>query len=253
MIHATSMLAMLALLVQTTAASELIIAHRGASKFAQENTLAAYQKAVELKAAFVETDVQLSSDGELVMVHDSTKLSLSELRAKNVPTLTETLAALKGKPARLIVELKVGNDAVPGIEERVLALIDRFQMRKQTVLKSFDRRILARLKDRAPDIPQIFVFVLAWPSLGFLISTKPEVTPVFDVGAEYLQGHIAFLSQSFVSCAHARGYKVIAWSVDSSSTLAKARALGVDGVETDDPTLSFGKEPAPHHLREEHR
>lgn len=238
-------------------ASPQVIAHRGASAFAPENTLEAFRKAVELGADFVEVDVRSTSDGELVILHDATldrttpgrgrvnEYTLAQVRSlgAGVPTLEEALLELKEKSVKLIIELKDGNEQAPGIEERTISLLRKHEMFSRVVLKSFDHRSLARLRLLAPEVPQVFVFVLAWPSLSFMISNRPEWINVLGLPAEYLQMHICFLTRAFVRKAHAKGFKVIAWGVDSPASLKKAREAGVDAVETDDPTLKFSSPP----------
>ncbi len=234
-----------------------IIAHRGASADAPENTIAAFRKAVELGADYIEIDLRQSKDGELIVIHDGSvdrttngngdvdELTFSELRkfdagswfdkklnSEKIPSLQEVISLL-GDSVQIIIEFKESNDSHPGFEEKVISLIKKNNLEQQTILKSFDPNVLERLRKRAPEIPLCYVYALRLPWLGLIIDTGISFGSTFDFDVEYLQPHRFFLSESFVKKAQSKGYKVIAWGVNSESAIREAIEFGVDGIETD--------------------
>lgn len=145
--------------------------HRGASGYAPENTLEAFQLAVEMEADGVELDVQLSKDGELVVIHDESidRVSngkglvkdyyLHELKGINfnnshsgyefvtIPTLEEVFCLLKDTGLCINVELKTGRFFYEGIEEKVLKLAERMQMENRIIYSSFNHYTLVKIKN----------------------------------------------------------------------------------------------------------
>ena len=154
----------------------LIIAHRGASSLAPENTLAAVQKALDLKVDVVEIDVHRSSDGELVVLHDATldrtttgsgpvkQYSLEEVKSfdagswfspsfveERIPTLREVLEKTKDQ-ATLLIELKGERTEV-----RTVELVKELGMTDQVIIQSFDFLQIQKAKQKAPEIPTVFL------------------------------------------------------------------------------------------------
>src|SRR5579885_1139010 len=142
----------------------LVIAHRGASGHAPENTLAAFRLALEMGAKAIELDVHQSRDGELLVMHDDDfrrvggrraklgALSAAEARAidvgswfgkgfaaERVPTLAEVYELVAGR-AEVHVEIKHGAPVYPGIEARVVSFLERRRAWDRTVVSSFDHR-----------------------------------------------------------------------------------------------------------------
>ncbi|MFN0156984.1 MAG: glycerophosphodiester phosphodiesterase [Bacteroidota bacterium] len=239
----------------------MVIAHRGAAAYAPENTLVAMRKAIELDADALEIDVRQTKDGQLVLMHDATvdrttdgsgaigDMTLDELRAldagswfsaefagERVPTLGETIE-LMDSSLTLIIEVKGDSETYPDIERRVVDLITAANIRKQVILKSFDREVLETFRRLASDIPRLFVYTFRIPWLGLIIDDGVSAGSVLTVDSEYLQPHRFFLSKSFVEKAHEAGYKVIAWGVDTESHMKEAIEFGVDGIETDYPDI----------------
>lgn len=161
-----------------------IIAHRGASGYAPENTMAAFEKALQMKADYIELDVQMSKDGELVIIHDTTvnrttdinsklpvavkNLTLAELRkldagsffapqfaGERIPTFEEVLDRYKGKIG-LLIELKEPS-RYPGIEEKVSAALKERRMDKpnngKIIVQSFDFNSVYKIHQLLPSMP----------------------------------------------------------------------------------------------------
>ncbi|HEX5045205.1 MAG TPA: glycerophosphodiester phosphodiesterase family protein, partial [Candidatus Polarisedimenticolaceae bacterium] len=225
-----------------------VIAHRGASVEAPENTLAAFRLAVEQGADFVELDVQESADGEVVVVHDSDLMKIggsplkpweataAELRSvdigshagpqfasERVPTLAEALAVAKGR-AKVIVELKsYGHDQ--HLEERVAAIVEAAGMQDECIYMSLDHAMAARMKALRPGWR---CGLLAAQTVGDLVS-RP---------ADFLAVRTAMATPGFVRRAHAAGRDVYVWTVNDPAAMLGAMSRGVDGLITDRPDLA---------------
>lgn len=236
----------------------LIIAHRGASAHAPENTLPAFSEAVRRGADAIEVDVRLSRDSMLVIHHDATinrtsdgsgtiaEMTFKELqrldvgshfsqdfRNERIPAFRELLRMLDERTL-LIVEIKSQEE---GIEQRVIDEITRSGKRPQTILKSFYPDAIRTFHRLAPDIRRIYVFALHWPLLNFTFATVPRFENIFEIPAEYLQIHHFAVTRSFIRQAHSQDRKVIVWGVDSKESMKGMIDLGVDGIETDYPDV----------------
>ena len=150
----------------------LVWGHRGASGYAPENTMAAFEKAVELGADGIELDVQLTKDGELVVIHDETIDRVSdgsgwvkdytyaklikhnfnrthpEYKHAQIPTLEEVYALIKPTDLTINVEIKTGVVFYPEIEARVLDLTERMGLMERVIFSSFNHYTIQKIKDR---------------------------------------------------------------------------------------------------------
>ncbi|MFB2928438.1 glycerophosphodiester phosphodiesterase [Aeromonas hydrophila] len=219
-----------------------IIAHRGASGLAPENTLKAIRLALVLGAGAIEIDVQLA-DGELWVFHDrrlerctdgggvltaQSRTYLASLDAgegEGIPTLWQVMEAIAGQ-AELHIELKG-----PQTADEVARLTRRAEAElgfapTQWVVSSFHHPELARFAALRPDI-----------RLGALTSTIPLSLAKFAavLGAWSLNCDVDFVDQSLVQDAHDRGLKVLVYTVDEPADQAMLAAIGVDGIFTNRP------------------
>lgn len=233
-------------------ASVLRVAHRGAPAFAPENTMASFRKAIELKADYLETDVQQTKDKVLVIMHDSSvdrttngkgkvgELTFAELekmdagQGEKIPTLENVLSlGVSNQSIKFILELKDGNDVYPGIEEALVEMVKKNLLEDRVVFKSFSYPMLERLRKLAPKIPQIYVFFTAFPKLGITIDHRVRFHNPFDLKVEFLQAHERLTAFNFVVEAHAHGKKVIIWGVEDQEKMKTWTENQVDGIETD--------------------
>ena len=247
------------LLVESISAQPLVIAHRGASAYAPENTLASFELAIDIGADAIELDLRQTKDSVLVVLHDADidrttngegnvkDFTFSELQKldagswfhkefsnQKIPSLEEVIDLLDDSTI-IIIELKEGNETYPGIEERVVEIVNQNNIESQTILKSFDPNVLGRLRKIDQTIPLIYVYAVRIPWLGMIIDRGVTFDSVYDLDVEYLQPHRFFLSKSFVDDAQARGYKIISWGVNSTEAINESLEYGVDGIETDYP------------------
>ncbi|HHQ4705023.1 TPA: glycerophosphodiester phosphodiesterase [Aeromonas hydrophila] len=219
-----------------------IIAHRGASGLAPENTLKAIRLALALGAGAIEIDVQLA-DGELWVFHDrrlerctdgdgvltaQSRAYLASLDAgegEGIPTLWQVIEAIAGQ-AELHIELKGAQtaDEVARLTRRAEAELGFAPT--QWVVSSFHHPELARFAALRPDI-----------RLGALTSTIPLTLAKFaaELGAWSLNCDVDFVDQSLVQDAHDHGLKVLVYTVDEPADQAMLAAIGVDGIFTNRP------------------
>lgn len=235
------------LLVSFSLQAEVLrIGHRGAPYFAPENTISSFEKAIELKADFLETDVQQTKDKVLVIMHDSTidrttsgkgkvsELTWAELEKLGVPSLDNVLAlGISNSAIKFILELKDGNETFPGIEEALVDMVKSKGMENRVLLKSFSYPQLQRLRILAPAIPQIYVFFTAFTSLGITIDQGLRFHNPLKLNVEYLQSHQTLTGYSFVKGAHEAGKKVILWGVENKDSMQAWKNHQADGIETD--------------------
>ncbi len=219
-----------------------IIAHRGASGLAPENTLKAIRLALTLGAGAIEIDVQLA-DGELWVFHDrrlerctdgsgvltaQSRAYLASLDAgegEGIPTLWQVMEVIAGQ-AELHIELKGSQTA-----DEVARLTRRAEAElgfgpTQWVVSSFHHPELARFAALRPDI-----------RLGALTSTIPLTLAKFaaELGAWSLNCDVDFVDQALVQDAHKRGLKVLVYTVDEPADQAMLAAISVDGIFTNRP------------------
>jgi glycerophosphoryl diester phosphodiesterase len=233
-----------------------IIAHRGESSLAPENTLAAFHLAWQRGADAVELDVHLTADGHLAVCHDHDtqrttgrklvirRSTLAELRAldagawkgaqwagQKIPTLAEVLDTIPEK-RRLFVEVKSGPETVPALQKAVAASGRRPE---QIVFISFHPPVIAEVKRRMPE-HQALLLVSLRPDK----STGRRSPTVEEVIAEAKQVHADGVGLSddpsldgpFVEKLRQAGLDLEVWTVDSPEAARRLIALGVRGITT---------------------
>lgn len=229
----------------------LILAHRGASAQAPENTLAAFRLAAEAGADGIELDVHLSQDGEIVVIHDEQvdrttnghgwvhAMTLAELKAldagswfsprfsgERIPTLAEVLEAV-GPAVQLInIELKSGRVLYPGLETRVIETLRRFGLLQRCILSSFNHFSLRLVKQIEPRARTGVLYVEGLVDPWVYARHVPADAihpPHYAVFPELVTG------------AHAAGLAVNTWTVDAPDDVRRVVACGVDAVITNDP------------------
>lgn len=229
----------------------LIIAHRGASGHAPENTMAAFRLAVEQSADWIELDVHQTADGHPVVLHDYTlrrtagdprsvrDLTLQHIkkldigswwdgtyRSERVPTLDEVLEFAAGR-IRVFIELKRGSPFYPGIERRLLETIVRHRAKDRVAVSSFDLAGLKTLRGLDPEIP-----------LGLLTrKTRPREILNEAKSLKVQSIHISThrLSKKIIAQAHSIGLPVYVYTVNRPSLMKRYLAMGADGLFTNYP------------------
>jgi len=225
-----------------------IIAHRGSSHAAPENTLAAVHKAIVDGADWVEVDVQETADGNVVIFHDSDFMRLSGVDLKiwnatmtdledidvgswfdvtfeqeRVPTLDEILKQCRGR-IRVNIELKYyGHD--DQLEQRVAQIVDAHGMAQDVVVMTLKTDAIAKMKSVRPD----------W-KVGLLMSIAAG--NLQNVQADFLAVNAKFANRRFIQAAHQSSKEVYVWTVNDIVTMSTMIGRGVDGLITDDPALA---------------
>lgn len=231
------------------------IAHRGASGYAPENTMAAFRKAVEMKADYIEIDVQVTKDGQLVVIHDTTvdrttdgtgkvgSLTLDEIReldagsyfapefaGERIPTFEEVLDEFRGKTG-ILIELKAP-ELYPGVEELVAAALSERNMDKpeneKIIVQSFNFDSMKTFHERMPDVP-----------VGVLTSNKDHLTDEkladFADYADYVNPTQKLVTAELVDRIHDLGMQISVWTVRKPEEVEPLLAAGVDDIITDYP------------------
>jgi len=219
-----------------------IIAHRGASAHAPENTIAAFQLALDHVADGIELDVMLSKDHQLVVIHDDTvdrttngsglvkEMTLKELQSldagdgQRIPTLEEVFDQFGG---RFIINVELKNYAsiFDPLPMEVAKRVKKYQIEESILISSFNPFNLPRFHSRLPEV-----------KLGLL--TQPDqakkwVWRVFHFDA--LHPYFSDVDRSLVASLHDRNRKVNVWTVDDSQEISRLAELNVDSIITNDP------------------
>jgi glycerophosphoryl diester phosphodiesterase len=221
----------------------LVIAHRGASGYRRENTLAAYALAVEQCADMIEIDLHRTSDAETVVIHDDRpeglgaaeigRATLAEVRGLDlgegarVPTFDEVLDAF-GMRIDFNVELKRGaSGPYPGLESEALAAVSRRGLLGRTLFSSFEDAYLSALGGAEPAARR-----------ALLLSPRSAERPLERaraVGAEAINPWLGLATRELIDAAHAEGLAVYVFTVNREEDMRRLLALGVDGMFTDYP------------------
>ncbi|MCL3861505.1 glycerophosphodiester phosphodiesterase family protein [Actinotalea sp. K2] len=244
----------------------LVVAHRGNSSVAPQNTLAAFEAAWRAGAGAIEIDVQLTADGQVVVIHDETldattdgfgavaSTDLDRVRSldaggwfapafvgQRVPTLTEVLDLLLTRPGMdLLLEVK-GAWTVEQAR-RVTDPVTDAGLADRVVVQSFWPETVAALREAAPGLRR-----------GLLVLEAPHdlVDRCQDLGVVTCNPHGLLLVQhpDLVDRLHAAGLQVMVWTLDEPEHWAAAMAFGVDAIITDRPDRLAGwlaaRTPAP--------
>ena len=234
----------------------LIIAHRGFSAEAPENTLIAFQRALDVGARLAECDVHPTRDGQLVLLHDHTlerttngsgpvaEKTLAELRqldagswkdarfaGERLPTLAETLGLTKGRMI-LVVEIKV-----EGITEAVLDAIRQQQAEEEVIIVSFSYETCRRSRELAPVIP------VAWLGSGVPdedVEDARELVRLALLGSfQALSVEHGGASGTLREQTRLAGLGLWAWTVDTPDEIAELAEDGVDIITTNRPDMGL--------------
>lgn len=250
--------------------SPVTVAHRGASGYAPENTLAAVDKADRLGIDWVENDVQRTKDGELVVIHDTTlsrttdveerfpdrapwnvaDFTLKEIRTLDagswfgarykgtrVPTQEEFLDRISRNGQRLLLELKAP-ELYPGIERQTLrqlrheGWLNRHHTKDKLIIQSFNADSVKKVHDYKPEV-----------KTGFLGNPKVEELPAYAKFSDQINPRHAMVTEEYVDAIHAvkgprhRPLEVFTWTVDDAATAKRVTEAGVDGIISNKPDI----------------
>ena len=234
----------------------IILAHRGASAHAPENTLGAFELALAQNADAIELDVKLSADGQAVVIHDPTvdrttsghgrvkDLSLAQLRSldagsffsekykgEKIPTLEEVFETV-GKRTFINVELTNYNTPRDQLVETVCMLVKKFSLQKHILFSSFFASNLSRARAYLPGVPRGLLalngLLGAWArSFGFAFGRYHALHP-----------NLKDVTQQQVQRVHRLQRRIHVWTVNAAEDMRRLFHWGVDAIFTDDPQLA---------------
>jgi glycerophosphoryl diester phosphodiesterase len=227
----------------------LVIAHRGASGHAPENTLAAFRKAIAQGASFIETDLQLSRDARFVAIHDATvnrttngqgavhDLTLADLRrldagswfgsefaGERIPTLEEILAFSKKHDLVFYLELKPSGSW--GGEHALIGALRESGEIPRTVVISFDAAILEGLRKIEPTL---------MTALLYEGQIEKPIERALEVGARQLAVRANLVTPALLVEARKKDLQVVCWTVNHPAHMRLLMEAGVDGIMSDYP------------------
>lgn len=231
----------------------LILAHRGARDVAPENTLAAFQAAIDVGADGFELDVTRCSTGEIVVIHDDTvdrttnssgrvgTMSFyviremdagswfsGEFARQRIPMLAEALD-LAQAAARVNIEIKGRNIRSDGIEEEIAGMVRARGMVEQVIISSFNPVALGRMRAVAPEIACALLYSQDLP----VYLSRAWARHWIRIQA--LHPHYTMVDETYVAWARSKGYRVNVWTVNDPRAMRRMIDLGVDAIITDDP------------------
>ncbi|HEY3395299.1 MAG TPA: glycerophosphodiester phosphodiesterase [Lacipirellulaceae bacterium] len=226
----------------------VIMAHRGSSTVAPENTMAAVKQAIADGADWVEIDVQETADGEVVVTHDSDFMKQAgvglkiwnatiadleridigswfdpKFKDERVPKLQDVLAECKGKIG-VTIELKYyGHDE--RLEERVVEIVEASGMSSNVIVMSLKADAVKKMKSLRP----------SW-KVGQLMSVSAG--SLENIESDFVAVNASYADRRFVRSAHKIGKQVYVWTVNDAPTMSAMLSRGVDGLITDKPALA---------------
>ncbi|MEV0008073.1 glycerophosphodiester phosphodiesterase family protein [Streptomyces sp. NPDC051840] len=250
--------------------SPVVYAHRGASAYAPENTLAAVDAADDLGIDWVENDVQLTRDGVLVVVHDTTlgrttdaeevfpdrapwavkdftAAEIAKLDAGSwfdarfagarVPTLRQYVHRLERNHQKLLLEIK-SPEIYPGIEKATLRVLreegwlDRNHVRRGLIVQSFGAESVKTVHALRPDVVTGFLGTPAVADLPSYAAFTDQINPSYtSIDADY----VAAVRK--LKGAHGKPLQVNTWTVNTAADASRVAGFGVDGIITNTPDV----------------
>ncbi len=234
-----------------------VIAHRGTSGRYPENTIPAFQHAIEIGADWIEFDVMSTSDGVVVVNHDGTvdrctngtgkvsEMSLAQIKQLDagirfgdkfagvrMPTLEESLDFLERQPVRLCVEIK-GETTDESIEtaRKTVEILQRRASLQRSVISSFDANCLREIKNWEP----LLATSLDPDKQDGTYTPWELCQQVLRCHANSMQHTYDFLTAEIVNEAHLHGFALWAWTVNEPDDMRRVIPLGVDAIMSDYP------------------
>lgn len=244
----------------------LIIAHRGASKHAPENTFAAFKRAIDAGADGIELDVRLAKDGVAMVFHDSSLKRIAgrkgriahytstelgnidagswfnlatpkhadpEYKKESVPTLAETLVFLKDFKGLIYIEMKCKEADAEWLAKAVCDVICTSRLLPQIVVKSFKLSAIPHIKKFCPTVRTAALFA---PKIkNILRKDKHLLQLAEDAGADEISLHFTLATRKLMKKAAKRNLRVIIWTADNPRWVRRALKLGLAAIITNDP------------------
>ncbi len=250
----------------------LIIAHRGASALAPENTLAAFRRAIDDGAEGIEFDVRLAKDGGAVVFHDATlqrtalrdgniadytsaelgnvdigswfnktnpRNASPDFKLQRIPTLAETLEFLKEFKGLIYIELKCKDSEAGDLVAAVCSAVGKSKLSKQVIIKSFKMAVIPRVRLLCSGLRTAALF--APKIMTILRKEKHLVMIAKEFGASELSIHYSLATKKLMEKAGKRRLPVTIWTVDNPLWVKRGKKLGLNAIITNDPAKLLSK------------
>lgn len=241
----------------------MVQAHRGASGYAPENTLASFKMAVEMNADGIECDIHLSKDGVFVVCHDDTidrtsngsgripEMTYEEISKYNfcckfhphyytdggetAPTLEQMLDVVKDMKVINIEVKEFAGDETAALE-KFYAILKKYDIIDRVIVSSFNVDLLKRLKELHGDVFTGYLYHPGVKSDTYkCYPWEVAVQTALDHNCNAIHPEIKSLTKEVVDNAHAHGLKVNCWTANNREIVEKAKAIGCDGIITNYP------------------
>ncbi|NLY61417.1 MAG: glycerophosphodiester phosphodiesterase [Clostridiales bacterium] len=229
----------------------LVIAHRGASAYAPENTVPAFEKALELGTEGIELDVHMTADGEIVVIHDFSIDRTSngkgmikdftlddikkfdfgswfgpEYKGVSIPTLSEVLQLLRDWDGLLNIEVKSGPIFYKGIEEKLIDMVKAYDFSERVIFSSFNHYSLRDIKTIDPSMKI---------GLLYMAGLVEPYNYAKSLGAEALHPYYYNIVPEVVEGCKKNGIKLNPFTINNKKEIEMIMKAGVDGIITDYP------------------
>ena len=233
-------------LPDVTPTKTLLLGHRGVRGNLPENTLSAFRAALEAGLDGLETDVQRTRDGVLVLVHDVAlpdgrrvvSLKRAELGAAvpDLATLDELFLLVRGFPGTLLnLELKTAGWRMGGLERAAAAAIGRSGLEGRTLVSSFNPLSLVRLRFYAPELRSALLYSPDGPR--WLRSNRAAKMFAHLLHPDALHPHFSLIDAELAAWAGRRGLALNAWTVNEAEDVKRLARLDVNGLMADNPKV----------------
>ena len=226
----------------------LVIAHRGASADAPENTLAAMDLAIKDGADWVEIDVQETRDGEVVVIHDS---DLKKIGGSHLKVFDSSLQELQNVDIGSWKDSSFHDQRIPTLKQLLEFCKDRINVLIELKYYGQERHLeakVAKIVEAAGMQDQIRIMSLSYPGIQKMKSLRPEwktgllasvsIGDITQLDADFFAVNASFASRAFIRHIHARGRKVLVWTINDPISISAMMSKGVDGIITDKPQLA---------------
>lgn len=229
-------------------------AHRGARGYYPENTLAAFEGAIKQGADGIELDVHLSKDGYVVVCHDEVlnrttngkgfikNYNLYELKQldagswfdkkykdEKLPMLDEVMELIKGTNIILNIELKAGSIFYPGIEEKVLKMVNKFDLKDRVLISSFDHHSILKIKSIDKEIKT---------GILYMESLYNPIKYIESLGINAIHPNYTTLTEDLIENAERLNLDVNTYTVNLEEDLLKLKDKKINAIITDFPDKS---------------
>ncbi len=247
--------------VKSTLLSKIVVTgHRGAGGLAPENTLAAIEAGLSQGVQRIEVDVQQTKDGKIICLHDETidrttngkgyakDLTFNQIekysagikfsnkfKDEKIPLLEDAIKLMKDS-VTLVIEIKDGNEVYPGIEKKVVALINKHKAKSSCIIHSFNDSVLFRIHKMDTTIVLHKLFIADFPFMQILTDGHLKITNLeyYSFVTEF-SVYYPFATRRLINHVHRLNKKINVWTVNDKATIGRLINLGVDGIITNYP------------------